>query len=256
MARVISLANQKGGVGKTTTSFNLASALRQSQEARVLLIDNDPQGNLTSYALSEGTTPELTIDELYVSRKNPRLSLETLSKVSENFYLLASDQMLSGVEYYLASRTDKESVLKNALAEIRNEFDYVLIDNPPALSLLTINGLVASDYVLVPVQLEFFSLEGIVQLQRTLELVKDRNPELKFLGIVPNMFDDRRKLNWEVLEALKKQFGDLVLETKIHNSVKLAESSGYGKSILTYAPASRPSQEFLSLADEISRQIV
>ncbi|MCC6277248.1 MAG: ParA family protein [Oligoflexia bacterium] len=248
-ATIISLANQKGGVGKTTSAFNLASALSKLGQ-KTLLIDNDPQGNLTSYAAPQ-TSLGLTIDEVYLSRRGHSLDYSALQPLSDTLHLLPADNMLAGVEYYLVSRPDKESILSQALVPLLERFDYVVIDNPPALGLLTINGLMASDYVLIPVQLEYFSLEGIVLLSKTLETMIERNPKLKILGILPNMFDDRRKLNLEVLGILENQFGDKVLKSKIHNSVKISESSGHGKSIFSYSPNSRASQEFMSLAKEV-----
>ena len=251
MGTILSIVNQKGGVGKTTLSFNLAGALK-SLGHKILIVDNDPQGNLSSYADVGGSlSPRLTIDEVYVSRRSQPLEKKDLVTIDDTLSILPSDSMLAGVEYYLTTRSDKEYVLKNALQKLKDEFDFILIDNPPALNLLTVNGLIASQGVLVPVQLEFFSLEGIVALEKTIESLKDKNPTLKIIGIVPNMFDDRRKLNWEVLEALKESFGEKVLNTKIHNCVKIAESSGHGKSILSYSPKSRSSQEFLQIAEEI-----
>ncbi|MBK9293286.1 MAG: ParA family protein [Oligoflexia bacterium] len=248
MGKVISIVNQKGGVGKTTLTYNLGSALWQSK-AKVLLIDNDPQANLTTYTQTQTL---ITIDEIYVSRKFEGFEKNQFSTIlGEGFSLLGADSMLAGVEYYLASRGDKEFVLKNALSLVKDQFDYIIIDNPPALNMLTVNGLVASDYVVVPVQLEYFSLEGIVALEKTIASLKEKNPHLELLGIVPNMFDDRRKLNWEVLEALKKEFGEKVFETKIHDCVKIAESSGHGKNIFQYHPKGRSSKEFNALAEEL-----
>lgn len=253
MATVISIANQKGGVGKTTTAFNLGHAFCE-QGFRVLLIDNDPQGNLTSYGVQkdqEHWEPPFTIDEVYVSRRETLLEKENFIPLKENLDLLAADSMLSGAEYYLMAKGQKEFVLKKALSPLMDCYDYVVIDNPPALNLLTVNGLVASHFVVVPVQLEFFSLEGIVLLEKTIESLQDKNPVLSILGIVPNMYDGRRKLNVEVLEALREQFGDKVFSSPIHNSVKIAESSGHGRSILSYAPSSRSSKEFLEIAQEV-----
>lgn len=248
MGKILSIANQKGGVGKTTATFNLGSAL-SALDFNVLLVDNDPQCNLTSYCTSllEFYT---TVDDLYVTRRKP-LEKAELVRLSEKLFLLPAEEGLVGAEYYLSTRGDKEYVLKNALRPLTQEFDFIIIDNPPALNLLTINGLISSEGVIVPVQLEYFSLEGIVFLQRTISSLQDKNPGLKLLGIIPNMFNDRRKLNWEVLEALKTEFKGLIFETKIHDSVKVAESSGHGESILKYAPNSRSSEEFMELAREV-----
>ncbi len=248
MGRVLSTANQKGGVGKTTATFNLGTAL-SAYNLKVLLVDNDPQCNLTSYATSnlEFST---TTDDFYITRRKP-LQLDELVQVESHLWLLPADEGLVGAEHYLSSRSDREYVLKNALNAIVNEFDFILIDNPPALNMLTVNGLIACESVIVPVQLEFFSLEGIVFLQRTVSSLQQKNPGLKILGIVPNMFNERRRLNWEVLEALKKEFKGLIFETKIHDSVKIAESTGHGESILKYAPQSRSTKEYLSLAKEV-----
>jgi len=248
MGKIISVANQKGGVGKTTATFNLGSAL-STLNLKVLLIDNDPQCNLTSYSTTQADF-YTTIDDLYVTRRKP-LELDELIQVDKNLFLLPAEEGLVGAEHYLASRPDKEYVLKNALKNISHEFDFIIIDNPPALNMLTVNGLIAAEGVIVPVQLEFFSLEGIVFLQRTITSLQQKNPGLKLLGIIPNMFNDRRKLNWEVLGALKKEFKGLIFETKIHDSVKMAESSGHGESILKYAPKSRSTEEFLDLAREV-----
>lgn len=255
MGRTLSFANQKGGVGKTTTAFNIACALHKKGK-KVLIVDNDPQANLTSYALQPGQELHYTIDELYVARRKEKdLSLLLTSLDDSGFKILPSDPALAGVEYYLATRSDKEFILKQALSGVIDIFDFILIDNPPALNLLTINGLVASDEILIPVQLEYFSLEGIVLLQKTIESVSEKNPHLKLLGIIPNMFDDRRKLNLEVLDLLEKEFGHRVFKTRIHNSVKIAESSGHGQSVISYSPTSRAASEYIDMATEILERV-
>jgi len=250
---IISLANQKGGVGKTTTAFNLSAALGALGK-KVLMIDNDPQCNLTRYAMDVDKDVKVSTDDIYVTKRKP-LSLDELTFLTSHLSLLPAEPGLAGAEYYLIQRVARENALRAALTDVAGHFDFVIIDNPPALNLLTINGLVSSDVVMVPVQLEFFSLEGIVLLQKTMESLKEINPRLELLGIVPNMFNDRRKLNWEVLEALEKQFVDRVFKTKIHDSVKIAESSGHGESILSYAPTSRSSEEYMSLAKEVIENV-
>lgn len=254
MAHVIAIANQKGGVGKTTLAFNLGSALA-SLNHRVLLVDNDPQGNLTSYAGRDVPDRQLTLDQLYLSKGTEKFHAEQALSVGPKLALIPSDQMLSGIEYYLMSRPNRDQVLRGQLEPVLNDFDFVIIDNPPSLNLLTINGLMAADRVLVPVQAEYFSLEGISQLQVTLDDLKRYKPSLSYLGFVANMFDDRRKLNADVMSTLKETYPDLVFETRIHNSVKVTESSGFGRSIFDYSPRSRPAQEFTQLATEVLKRL-
>jgi chromosome partitioning protein len=254
MAQIIAIANQKGGVGKTTLSFNLASALANMNRC-VLMVDNDPQGNLTSYVGQEIPERQLTMDEVYLSKNAAGLSHEQLFCVGSRLSLLPSNPMLSGVEYYLVSRPQREQILRSQLQRILVDFDFIFIDNPPSLNLLTINGIMAADRVLVPVQPEFFSLEGISQLQGTMDDLKRYKPDLQYLGFVANMFDDRRRLNVEVMNTLKQTYPQLVFETCIHNSVKVAESSGFGRSVLDYSPRSRSAQEFNSLAQEVLKRM-
>ncbi|MGE3973960.1 MAG: ParA family protein [Bdellovibrionales bacterium] len=249
-ARILALANQKGGVGKTTVCFNLATALTRAGH-KVLLIDNDPQANLTAYTGVVVEPSTLTLDQVYLARDKRVLSLHDLSQVSAKLYLLPSDAALAGVEYYLVSRAARESVLKAALEGLRKEFDFILIDNPPSLNLLTLNGLMAAHGVLVPLQADFFSLEGLSQLEATIRDLKRWNENLEIVGIIRNVFDQRRRLNQDVSKLLAEKFGSLLFETKIHNSVKVAESAGFGKSIFQYAPSSKSSAEFAELAEEL-----
>jgi chromosome partitioning protein len=261
--KCIAFANQKGGVGKTTVCFNLAVALARSGH-RVLLIDNDPQGNLTSYSGVSVEPATLTLDQVYLSREKRSLSLRDLcvvdfGKKSEksqgSLHLLPCDSALAGVEYYLVSKPARESILLTSLSSLFEEFDYVLIDNPPSLNLLTLNGLMAAQGILVPLQAEFFSLEGLSQLEATIEDLRRWKPSLEIIGIVRNIFDSRRKLNQDVSELLRKKFGDKLFETKIHNSVKIAESAGFGKSIFQYAASSKSSHEFSHLAEEFEKRL-
>jgi len=249
-AITISIANQKGGVGKTTATFNLAVALVKKNKS-VLIVDNDPQGNLSSYASQDLPEDHKKIDEIYLSREGSAVKKNDLYEINDKLFLLPSDNQLAGVEYYLISRPKREEILRHALAAIKNEFDFILIDNPPSLNLLTVNGLVASEQVIVPVQPEYFSLEGIAQLRGTLEDLRKWHPSISLLGLFPNMFDNRRKLNVDVLKLLDENFGDLMFKTKVHNSVKIAESSGFAKSVLDYSPSSRSAAEFRDLAQEL-----
>lgn len=256
--RIIAIANQKGGVGKTTTCVNLAAALVE-QGKKVLLIDNDAQANLTSYL--EGAREKTdfenrsTVDELYLSKRPPSLDdakSRFLRSYQVMFDYIAADKELSGVEYYLYARSERERVLSNNLAWARGEYDFIIIDNPPTLNLLTLNALTAATEVLIPVQTEFFSLEGIVKMQESIKQVRERwNPDLKLAGILPTQVDGRKKLAAEVLELLGRHFPQDLLATRIRDNSKLAESSGHGKTILKYAPSSPGADDYRSLADEV-----
>ncbi len=254
MTHVIAVANQKGGVGKTTLAFNLGVAL-ENLGHRVLLVDNDPQGNLTSYGGREIPDDQLTTDEVYLSKSIPSVRADQLFCLTSRLALLPSDQMLSGVEYYLMSRPQRDQVLRTQLEPILGGFDFVLIDNPPSLNLLTINGLMAAEKILVPVQPEYFSLEGISQLQTTLDDLKRWKPSLDYLGFVANIFDNRRKLNSDVLNTLSQSYPNRLFDTRIHDSVKVTESSGFGRSVLDYSPRSRSAQEFRDLAGEVVKRL-
>lgn len=258
LTRTIAIANQKGGVGKTTTCVNLAAAMVE-QGKKVLLIDNDPQANLTSYL--EGSKDaslfksKSTIDELYLSKRVPSLSdakEQYVRSYQISFDYIAADKELSGVEYYLYTRSEREHALSKNLSWARGEYDFIVIDNPPSVNLLTINALTTATEVLIPVQTEFFSLEGIVKMQETIKLVRDRwNPALKIAGILPTQVDGRKKLASEVLKLLGEHFPDDLLTSRIRDNSKLAESSGHGKTILNYAPSSIGAEDYRLLADEV-----
>lgn len=252
--KIISIANQKGGVGKTTTCVNLAAALVE-QGRKVLLIDNDPQANLTSY-LKLDSAPQnekSTLDELYLSKRSPSIDDAKDRFIRSYQFMLdyiGADKDLAGVEYFLYTRADREKTLKNNLAWAIGEYDFILIDNPPSLNLLTLNALTAASDVLIPVQTEFFSLEGVVKMQDSIQHVRERwNPELKIMGILPTQVDTRKKLTAEVLGLLGQSFPNELLTCKIRENSKLAESTGYGKTIFKYASTSPGAEDYRSLAD-------
>jgi chromosome partitioning protein len=250
MGKIITVANQKGGVGKTTTVMNLGSALARSGQ-RVLLVDSDPQANLTSYL---GVSPRRTLDELYLLKKTPTPETirDFVHAVSDRLSVIPGDRALSGVEYYLFSRSERESLLASFLAPLREEFDTILIDTPPSVNLITLNALVACDGVIVPVQPEFFSLEGIVKIRETIADVRARwNPQVSILGIVVTQVNSRRKLTSEVLRALETEFEDILFASHIHENTAVAESAGHSRSVLDYAPNSIGAQDYLALSREV-----
>ncbi|MBL7715696.1 MAG: ParA family protein [Bdellovibrionales bacterium] len=259
--KIIVIANQKGGVGKTTTTMNLAAGLKLAGK-KVLVIDSDPQANLTSYLGvepgSEAYPGLRTLDEMYLSKRD----LEThekkafIAKTQSGLDLIPSDGALSGVEYYLFSRSDKEGLLQEFLWDLAPEYDFVLIDTPPAMNLITLNAMVAADEVLIPVQPEFFGLEGISKLKASIDDVRRRwNPRLKILGILPSLVSGRRKLTSEVLSVLSAEFGNLVFETQIHDNASVTESTGHGQSVFEYDRKSKGANDFQKAADEVIRRL-
>lgn len=253
-AKIYTVANQKGGVGKTTTVMNLASALVRKGK-RVLVIDSDAQANLTSYL---GASPERTLDELYLSKKPlSRAFVQTfVTDTNSGIQLIPADANLNGVEYYLFSRSNREGLLRQFLEPIRSEFDYILIDTPPSLNLLTLNALSASQGVLVPVQPEFFSLEGIVKIREAIENVRARwNPELELAGILVTQANLRRKLTAEVIAALRSEFPDHLFNAFIHENSAVTESSGHAEPVIDYDPSSRGALDYLAFADEFLARV-
>ncbi len=248
MAHVISIANQKGGVGKTTTAINLAAALAAS-EMKVLLVDSDPQGNSTTGVGISKDNGRLTLYEVLLKQTT---IAETVTATQFDLSIVPADQNLVATNLDLVDQEDREQRLRIALKDIREQYDYVIIDCPPALDLLTLNGLVASDSVLVPIQCEFFALEGISQLMDTIDRIKKAfNPTLRVEGVLLTMYDDRTKLTQQVETDLRDFFGREVFKTVIPRNIRLAEAPSFGKTILAYDPRSRGAEAYIQLAKEI-----
>lgn len=247
MAHIISVVNQKGGVGKSTTAVNLGAYLAHMGKY-VLIVDLDPQGNASSglghdIANMKGT---------YEAIAGVHPAKELIAKTDhDGLHILIANQNLAGASVELVSELNRERKLHQALLEVRNDYDYIIIDNPPSLGLLTINGLVASDSVLIPVQAEYFALEGLGQLMQTVQLIQESiKPELKIIGAVITMFDPRTKLSRAVLEELYRHFPDKIFRSVIPRTVRLAEAPSYGKSIIHYDPSGKGSKAYERLAKE------
>uniref|UniRef100_A0A832DE59 ParA family protein n=1 Tax=Ignavibacterium album TaxID=591197 RepID=A0A832DE59_9BACT len=247
MAKIISIANQKGGVGKTTTAINLSSLLAAA-EKRTLLVDIDPQANSSS-GLSV-TNQQISVYDVLADRV--RINDAIINTFMPFLDLLPSNINLVGAEIELVDVESREAKLKNALKEIGNNYDFILIDCPPSLGLLTLNALTASDSVLIPVQCEYFALEGLGQLLNTINIVKKHfNPELAIEGVLLTMFDSRLRLSHQVAEEVRKYFGDKVYNTVIHRNVRISEAPSYGKPIILYDAISSGAKNYMSLAAEL-----
>ena len=245
-ARVIAFANQKGGVAKTTTTLNLGVAL-QERGFHVLAIDLDPQGNLT---MSQGMNPD-EIERSMFDVLVHRLPIEEVVHKAELDVAVSSID-LAGAELALSSMIGRERALEKAMVSVRDHYDYILIDTPPSLGLLTINALVASDGVIVPVQCEYLSLRGLVQLENTLSMIRENlNPNVAIQGILPTMFDGRTLHAREAVEILQENFGDLVFKTRIRKTVRYAEAPVKGLSVLKYEPQGSAAQAYRELAKEV-----
>jgi chromosome partitioning protein len=246
MARVIAFANQKGGVAKTTTTLNLGVALAE-QGKRVLAVDLDPQGNLT---MSQGWNPD-EIERSMFDVLVHKLPITEIIRQGE-IELAVSSIDLAGAELALAAMIGRERALEKALLPVREQYDYILIDTPPSLGLLTINALVASQGVIVPVQCEYLSLRGLVQLENTLSMIRENlNPSVEIEGILATMYDRRLLHSREAVEILKENFGDLLLNTKIRKTVRYAEAPVKGQSVLKYDPSGEAASMYRDLAKEV-----
>ncbi len=246
MGRVIAFANQKGGVAKTTTTLNLGVAFAE-QGMRVLLVDLDPQGNLT---MSQGLNPDAIERSMFDVLVHRVPITEVIHQAEADLAVSSID--LAGAELALSSMIGRERALEKALAPVKENYNYVLIDTPPSLGLLTINALVASDGVIVPVQCEYLSLRGLVQLENTLSMIRENlNPEVGIQGILPTMYDNRTLHSREAVEILQENFGDLVFGTKIRKTIRYAEAPVKGSSVLKYDPSGTAAEAYRELAKEV-----
>ncbi|HGD7094278.1 ParA family protein [Enterococcus faecium] len=249
MAQIISVANQKGGVGKTTTTVNLGACLA-SLGKKVLLVDMDAQGNATSGVGIR--KPDVTRDIYDVLVNELPIDEVTLITEHENLSIVPATLQLAGAEIELTSMMARESRLKGSLAEVSSQYDYILIDCPPSLGHLTINSFTASDSILIPVQCEYYALEGLSQLLNTVRLVqKHFNPELEIEGVLLTMYDARTNLGNEVVEEVRKYFREKVYETIIPRNIRLSEAPSHGKPIIDYDPRSRGAEVYQALAKEV-----
>ena len=249
MGRIIAIANQKGGVGKTTTAINLSASLA-SLGKKVLAIDMDPQGNMSSGLGVDKNEVEKTVYDLIIG--NIGIEECIYEEVIENLDVLPSNIDLSAAEIELIGVDNKEYILRDEVNKVKEKYDFIIIDCPPALSMLTINAITTSDSVLVPIQCEYYALEGLSQLIHTIELVQERlNPELEIEGVVFTMYDARTNLSLQVVENVKDNLNQNIYKTIIPRNVRLAEAPSYGMPINLYDPKSKGTESYLLLAEEV-----
>jgi chromosome partitioning protein len=246
VGQVIALANQKGGVAKTTTALNLAVAFKEMGHG-VLAVDLDPQGNLT---MSQGMNPDAVERSMFDVLVHGLPLEEVIHRAEVDVAVSSID--LAGAELALSSMIGRERALQKALLPVRHRYDYILVDTPPSLGLLTINALTAADSVIVPVQCEYLSLRGLVQLESTLTMIRENlNPTVEIRGILPTMFDRRTLHAREAIEMLKENFGDLVFDTHIRKTIRYAEAPVQGASVLKYDPSGQAAEAYRQLAKEV-----
>lgn len=249
MGKIIALANQKGGVGKTTTAINLAASLGVL-EYKTLLIDADPQANATSGVGFDVNNIKVSLYECLIGDVKPKDII--LQTETPNLYLLPSHLDLVGAEIELINHPNRDNILKEMLAEIKDDYDFILIDCSPSLGLITVNALTAADSVLIPVQCEYFALEGLGKLLNTIKIVQTRlNPNLEIEGILLTMYDQRLRLSNQVVEEIKKHFEDIAFDTLIQRNTRLGEAPSFGKPAIMYDAESKGSANYMSLAREI-----
>lgn len=249
MGRTIAIANQKGGVGKTTTAINLSACLAEKGK-KVLAVDMDPQGNMTSGLGVDKDSVENTIYNLIIGEA--KMEEVLIKDVLENLDIIPTNIDLSGAEIELLDVEEKEYIVRNEINKIKDNYDFIIIDCPPSLSMLTINAMTTADSVLVPIQCEYYALEGLSQLIHTVKLVRDRlNPKLTIEGVVFTMYDARTNLSLQVVENVKDNLEQTIYKTIIPRNIRLAEAPSYGIPINKYDPKSAGAESYLRLADEV-----